>query len=59
MVVQQLGLKVFTATGMGSIPVWGTKIPQATQCSQKIKITKGRAREQKDLDIEIERVKLC
>ena len=27
--VQWLGLQAFTAEGVGSIPGWGTKIPQA------------------------------
>ena len=54
-----MGLCALTAKGTGSIPGRGPKIPQAMQCSQKIKITKSRVREEKDLDIEIERVKLC
>ena len=29
--VQGLGLHASTAGGMGSIPCWGTKIPQAAQ----------------------------
>ena len=33
--VQWLGLCAFTAEGTGSIPGWGTKIPQATWGSQK------------------------
>ena len=37
--VQWLGLRAFTvaftAKGTGSISGWGTKIPQATRCSQK------------------------
>ena len=33
--VQWLGLQAPTAGVMGSIPGPGTKIPQATQCSQK------------------------
>ena len=28
--VQWLGLGAFTAQGLGSIPGWGTKIPEAT-----------------------------
>ena len=39
LVVQWLGLCISTAEGMGSIPVQGTKIPQAIQPSQKIKDT--------------------
>ena len=39
--VQWLGLGAFTARGVGSIPGWGTKIPQAMQCGQKTK-TKNR-----------------
>ena len=35
--VQWLGLCDFTAKGSGSIPGWGTKIPQAVRCSQKKK----------------------
>ena len=35
--VQWLGLCAFTARGLGSIPGWGTKIPQAMQRSQKKK----------------------
>ena len=35
--VQRLGLCAFTAEGPGSILGWGTKIPQATRCSQKTK----------------------
>ena len=33
--VQWLELHAFTAEGPGSIPGWGTKIPQAAQHSQK------------------------
>ena len=33
--VQWLGLCAFTAKGMGSIPGWETKIPQATQHDQR------------------------
>ena len=33
--VQWLGLCAFTAKGMGSIPAWETKIPQATQHGQR------------------------
>ena len=35
--VQGLGLRALTAEGPGSIPGWGTKIPQASQCGEKIK----------------------
>ena len=35
--VQWLGLGAFTAEGPGSIPGWGTKIPQAVWCRQKKK----------------------
>ena len=31
--VQWLGLCVETADSLGSIPDWGTKIPQALQCA--------------------------
>ena len=37
LVVQWLGLCAFTAEGAGSIPGWGTKIPQATRCAVKKK----------------------
>ena len=37
LVVQWLRLHVVTAKGRGSIPGWGIKIPQATQCIQKKK----------------------
>ena len=37
--VQWLGLYAFTAKGLGSIPGWGTKIPQAVWCGQKKKKT--------------------
>ena len=33
--VQCLGLHAFTAEGAGSIPGWGTKIPQAAHCGKK------------------------
>ena len=32
LVVQWLGLHIFTASGLGSIPGQGTKIPQAISC---------------------------
>ena len=35
LVVQWLGRCSFTAEGAGSIPGWGTKIPQAMGCGQK------------------------
>ena len=35
--LQWLGLGAFTAVCLGSIPGWGTKISQATRCSQKKK----------------------
>ena len=38
--VKWLGLGAFTAVGPDSIPGWGTKILQATQCSQTNKQTK-------------------
>ena len=34
LVVQWLGLHAFTAEGPGSIPGWGTRIPQALQHGQ-------------------------
>ena len=33
--VQWLGLRALTVKDLGSIPGWGTKIPQALRCSQK------------------------
>ena len=39
--VQWLGLHALTAEGPGSIPGWGTKIPQAVQCDQKNKVGYG------------------
>ena len=33
--VQWLGLCTFTAVDLGSIPVWGSKIPKATQRDRK------------------------
>ena len=36
LVVQWLGLRAFTAEGLGSIPGRGTKIPQASKCGKKI-----------------------
>ena len=38
--VQWLGLGAFTAVGLGSIPGWGTKIPQAMQPKKKKGIKK-------------------
>ena len=35
--VQWLGLCAFTAEGLGSVPGWGTKIPQVVWCGQKKK----------------------
>lgn len=35
--VQWFGLQAFNASGPGSVPVGGTKIPQVTRCSQKKK----------------------
>ena len=35
LVVQWLGLHAFTAEGPGSIPGWGTKIPQAMRRGPK------------------------
>ena len=35
--VQWLGLRASTAGGMGSIPGWGTKTPQAVQLYRKRK----------------------
>ena len=33
--VQRLGLSALHAEGLGSIPDWGTNIPQALWCGQK------------------------
>ena len=42
LVVQWLGLHCnFTAEGSGSIPGWGSKIPQAVRCSKKEKKKAG------------------
>ena len=38
--VQWLGLGAFIAVGPGSIPGWGTKIPQAAQSGPKKKKNK-------------------
>ena len=35
--VQWLGLSTFTTLGLGSIPGWRTKIPQAVPCGKKKK----------------------
>ena len=40
LVVHCLGLGPFTPGGRGLIPVWGTRIPQATWHGQKIKLQK-------------------
>ena len=37
LVVEWLGLRTFTAEGLGSIPGRGTKISQAASCGQKKK----------------------
>ena len=37
LLVQWLGLLAFTAEGLGSIPSWGTKIPQAMRHGQRKK----------------------
>ena len=42
LVVQWLGFCAFIAEGAGSIPGWGTKIPQGVQCGPKKKKKKGR-----------------
>ena len=39
--VQWLRLRASTAGGVGSIPGWGTRIPHASQCSQKTKQNKN------------------
>ena len=38
--VQWLGLHAFTAKGTGSVPGWGTKIPQASRGQKKQNKTK-------------------
>ena len=40
MVVQWLGLYTSTAEDVGSIPGWGTKIPHAVWCHQKLNLIK-------------------
>ena len=44
--VQWLGLRASTAGGMGSIPSWGAKIPQAARCGSGRKglVYEGRSR---------------
>ena len=44
LMVQWLGLHAFTAKGLGSIPGWGTKAPQAVQCGKKKKKKNRRKR---------------
>ena len=44
--VQGLGLHTFTAEGTGSVPGWGTKIPQAAQWGQKKKKKKQKEGEE-------------
>ena len=39
--VQWLGLHTFTAEGVGSVPGWGPKIPQAVQDGQNNKQNKA------------------
>ena len=38
LVVQWLGLCTFIVRDSGSIPDWGTKLPQTSMCGQKIKL---------------------
>ena len=40
--VQWLGICAFTAEGLGSIPCWGTRIPQAARCGPPKKKTKNK-----------------
>ena len=47
---QWLELRTLTTEGLGSIPGWGTKIPQAMWCSQKEK----RMREEGDKNVPID-----
>ena len=46
--VQCLGLCIFIAKGTGSIPGWGTKIPQAEQHSKKKKKKKKEEEKKKN-----------
>ena len=46
LVAQWLELRAFTAEGAGSIPGRGTKVPQATQCSQKTKNKKQKTKKE-------------
>ena len=48
--VQWLGFCAFTAEGLGSIPSWGTKIPQARQ-----KKKRGRERDEGREEGEVEK----
>ena len=48
--VQWLALGALTARGLGSIPGWGSKIPQATYHGQK---TKMKTNKQKDPNSEV------
>ena len=41
LVVQRLRLSAPTAGGVGSISGWGTKIPHASRCGQKVKKKKN------------------
>ena len=38
--VQWLGLHALTDKGLGSIPDWGTKIPEASECGKEINFKK-------------------
>ena len=47
--VQWLGLSAFAAKGTGSIPGWGIKIMQATQCNKKKKKKKDNNKQNQNL----------
>ena len=49
LVVQWLGLCTLTAKGIGSVPCWGTKIPQAMHHKQKKKKEKKKGHGSKGL----------
>ena len=58
LVVQWLGLWAFTAEGLGWIPGWGSKIPQAAWSSRKKERERkeGRKKEKKKLALQLLRM---
>ena len=46
LVVQWLGLCALIAKGLGLIPGWGAKVPQAEQCCKKKKNQKNKTKQQ-------------